>query len=76
MISVAVRPAADTWRNLAVVHLRLGDSERAQRSFAEWQLAVEREGGRPTQLVTSANGSSVYWVDKKTFESGSLGVQR
>ncbi|MGE0760075.1 MAG: hypothetical protein AB7F89_05990 [Pirellulaceae bacterium] len=76
-LSVAVQPHAETWRNLSVVHQRLGDLEWATRSLAHWQLAQDRVDRGQPQVTTATNGSAVYWVDKATFERGSLGgVQR
>jgi tetratricopeptide (TPR) repeat protein len=75
-ISVSLRPLPETWRNLAVVHQRLGDADLAQRSLAEWQHGAADAAQSPARIVTAANGSSVYWVDKATFEKGSLRAQR
>jgi tetratricopeptide (TPR) repeat protein len=74
--SVAARPLPDTWRNLAVVHQRLGEESLALLSMSEWRRAMEHVQLASPHPVVASNGSVVHWVDKATFEGGSLGAQR
>jgi tetratricopeptide (TPR) repeat protein len=60
--SVSIRPHAEAWHNLAVVHRRLGEADLAQRAEHERDLAANQPG---SARVTGENG--VRWVDAKTF---------
>lgn len=71
-LGVAVQPLPETWHNLAVVHERLGEFEQANRSRLEWQRATEATQRSSPGRVTAASGPSVYWVDKMTFERGTI----
>lgn len=56
--SVSLSPQPATWRNLAVVHARLGEKQLADAAGAQ-AVALEQAG------VT--NSPSVKWVDPATF---------
>jgi hypothetical protein len=56
--SVSLSPQPATWRNLAVVHSRLGEKQLADAAGAQ-AVALERAG------VT--NSPAVKWVDPATF---------
>jgi Flp pilus assembly protein TadD len=60
--SVSLRPHAEGWHNLAVVHRRLGEDELAKRAEHERTLLAKKEGdaGRSAELP-------VRWVDRQTF---------
>ncbi|HWB11516.1 MAG TPA: hypothetical protein VG826_19960 [Pirellulales bacterium] len=70
--SVAILPHAAVWRNLAVVHQRLGETELAQLARREADLAGHREAvarpGNPQGIVPSAD---VQWLDSKEFAATS-----
>lgn len=60
--SLTVHPTADAWRNLAMVHERLGEHELAQKAHGEFRLA----GGQ------APDGNSppippITWVEPKEF---------
>jgi tetratricopeptide (TPR) repeat protein len=57
--SVRLSPHPSTFRNLAVVHTRLGEQDLARRA-SEQALALERAGHRRA-------GPAVQWVDPVTF---------
>ncbi len=59
--SVRLSPHPSTYRNLAVVHTKLGEKEFAQQA-SQHGLALERAGVR-------RNGPAVAWVDPMTFAS-------
>jgi tetratricopeptide (TPR) repeat protein len=59
--SVSVRPHAEAWHNLAVVHRRLGEADLAKRAEHEWELA--RRAGRESR----ATDAGFQWVDPKAF---------
>jgi|GEM_PF-1740424 len=60
--SVTVRPHAEGWQNLAIVHKRLGESQLA--TLAEQELAAI--GGK-NMLATNGQKPSVNWLEPKTF---------
>ena len=60
--SVSIRPHAEAWHNLAVVHRRLGEADLANRAEHEWQL-TRREAGRESP----ATDARFQWVDPKAF---------
>jgi|GEM_PF-2562136 len=59
--SVRLSPHPSTYRNLVVVHTKLGEKEFAQQA-SQHGLALERAGVR-------RNGPAVAWVDPTTFAS-------
>ncbi len=70
--SVTILPHAAVWRNLAVVHRRLGETTLAELALQEAQLASQREAavklGNPQGIVPSAD---VRWLDSKEFAATS-----
>jgi tetratricopeptide (TPR) repeat protein len=57
-----------TWRNLAVVHAHLRESELAQLALREAQLAVQRGVDRqPGPLGLTTRPFDMQWVDPNTF---------
>ncbi|HEV3023432.1 MAG TPA: hypothetical protein VGX76_13245, partial [Pirellulales bacterium] len=78
--SVTILPHAAVWRNLAVVHQRLGETKLAELAMREAQVATQREAaakpGNPQGIVPSTD---VRWLDSKEFASTSrteLDVQK
>jgi len=59
--SVATRPSAEAWHNLAVVHSRLGEAELAALAEYERQRTGVPSGTLP------ANGHMVQWVAPQAF---------
>ena len=57
--TVSLSPQTATWRNLAVVHSRLGEKELADAAGAQ-AAKLEKSG-------MSASGPAVKWVDPATF---------
>ena len=57
--SVSLSKHPSTFRNLATVHARLGETELAERAMSE-SLALERAGYR-------RQGPAVQWVDAEAF---------
>jgi hypothetical protein len=70
--SVAILPHAAVWRNLAVVHQRLGETRLAELARHEAELASQREArakpGNPQGIVPSTD---VRWLDSKDFAATS-----
>jgi len=64
--AVAIYPAAETWRNLSVVHQRLGEEMFAAQSLANWQVALQQAGNSPSPRQAD-NRSMVQWVSPQTF---------
>jgi tetratricopeptide (TPR) repeat protein len=66
--SAALAPRPEIWRNLAIVHRRLGESKLADLAEKEAATAAEREaaGQLPKAAMVPAE---VQWVDAKTFAS-------
>lgn len=64
--SVALAPQADIWRNLAVVHRRLGETELAELAEEQAAAAAQRDaaGKTPPELALPAE---VQWLDPKEF---------
>jgi tetratricopeptide (TPR) repeat protein len=59
--SVTVKPHAEGWQNLAIVHERLGETQLAQLAKQEFTLAASRS---PT---AGKNQPPVTWLDTKQF---------
>lgn len=59
--SVASKPHAEGWQNLAIVHERLGEAQLAQLAKQEFALAAARS---PT---AGKNQPPVTWLDTKAF---------
>jgi tetratricopeptide (TPR) repeat protein len=59
--SLAARPAAESWHNLAVVYDRLGDAPLAAQARRQAQLAAA-----PNRELAA----TVQWVDPVTFAAG------
>ena len=70
--SVAILPHSAVWRNLALVHQRLGETKLAELAQREAQVAAKREAtarpGNPEGIVPS---SDVEWLDSKSFAATS-----
>ncbi|HET6884143.1 MAG TPA: hypothetical protein VFI31_28570 [Pirellulales bacterium] len=68
--SVAILPHSVVWRNLAVVHERLGETKLAELARREADVVAQREAvaqpGNPEGIVPS---SDVEWLDSKSFAS-------
>jgi tetratricopeptide (TPR) repeat protein len=60
--SVSVHPHIEGWRNLAVIHGRLGETELARQADHEGQLLARQSG-----KSTSESHEMVRWVDPQTF---------
>jgi tetratricopeptide (TPR) repeat protein len=78
--SVAILPHAAVWRNLALVHQRLGETKLAELAMQEAERASQREAaaspGNPQGIVPSAD---VQWLDSREFAATSraeLDVQK
>ena len=78
--SVTILPHAAVWRNLAVVHQRLGETELAQLALREAQVAGQREAAaKPGNVQGIVPSTDVQWLDSKEFASTSrteLDVQK
>jgi tetratricopeptide (TPR) repeat protein len=61
MHSIALSPRAATWKNLAIVHGRLGETQLADRAKTE-AAALERAG-------LGGSAPAVRWVDPDQFAS-------
>lgn len=57
--SVAGRPHAEGWQNLAIVHQRLGETQLAELAQQEYATLAAKSAPGPSAPVT--------WVDTKTF---------
>jgi tetratricopeptide (TPR) repeat protein len=68
--SVALAPQADIWRNLAVVHRRLGETQLAELAEKQAAAAAERDaaGKTPPELALPAE---VQWLEPKDFATTS-----
>jgi tetratricopeptide (TPR) repeat protein len=70
--SLSVLPHAAVWRNLAVVHQRLGETKLAELAMREADVASQREAsakpGNPQGIVPTAD---VEWLDSKSFAATS-----
>lgn len=70
--SLSVLPHAAVWRNLAVVHQRLGEVKLAELAMRESEIATQREAstkpGNPQGIVPTAD---VEWLDSKSFAATS-----
>jgi tetratricopeptide (TPR) repeat protein len=70
--SVAILPHSAVWRNLAVVHQRLGEAKLAELAMREAEVAAQREAsarpGNPQGIVPAAD---VEWLDSKAFAATS-----
>lgn len=64
--SVALYPQPETWRNLSIVHERLGEANYAAQSLANWQIALQQSGNQPAAMQTN-NSSMVQWVTPQAF---------
>ncbi|MCA9119176.1 MAG: hypothetical protein H6822_22855 [Planctomycetaceae bacterium] len=64
--SVAVCPLPETWRNLSVVHQRLGEAQYAAQSLANWQIALQQQGNQPVTQQADRR-SMVQWVSPEAF---------
>jgi tetratricopeptide (TPR) repeat protein len=62
--SVTVSPTPESWHNLSVVHVRLGNAELAQRAQQESMAAAPPRGTRTDNAM-----QSVKWVDPETFRA-------
>ena len=60
--SARIRPTPETWKNLEVVHHRLGEFEMEQRARTEWQRA-----GAPGRPVATGVAGNVQWVAPQAF---------
>ena len=68
--SVSIRPHAEAWHNLAVVHHRLGEADLARRAEHERDRVSRQAGG-----AAVATDHAVRWVDAKTFATSAGDVQ-
>ncbi len=62
---IATAPTAESWRNLAVVHQRLGESDLARRAMMEASAA--RAMNTPAKAHPALVKSNVRWVPPKNF---------
>ncbi|HVA47856.1 MAG TPA: hypothetical protein VNH11_15920 [Pirellulales bacterium] len=70
--SIAVLPHSAVWRNLAVVHQRLGEAKLAELAQREAEVAGKREASAPPDNPRGIVASSdVQWLDAKEFASTS-----
>ena len=60
--SVALHPLPETWRNLSVVHQRLGEMTLASQSHANWQYASQQ-----SSVAAGAGAPAVQWVTPQVF---------
>lgn len=66
--SVSLSPHSAVWRNLALVHDRLGEQRLSQLARREAELALAREtSARPGNREGIIPASDVEWVDPATF---------
>ena len=63
--SVRTAPQAVAWRNLAIVHHRLGEHDLAGRADWEWRQAIG--GGSEATIAQHPSVPHVQWVDPATF---------
>jgi tetratricopeptide (TPR) repeat protein len=69
--SLSVAPQSVTWRNLAIVHQQLGETQLAQRAQIESQAVAARErNGRP-----NSSAPDVQWVSPEVFARASSTTQ-
>ncbi len=59
--SASVHPTLETWKNLEVVHQRLGEDQLARRARTEWQRQSQREPATPS------HPGGVHWVAPEAF---------
>lgn len=59
--SARVQPMPETWKNLEIVHHRLGEYELARRAREEWQRQT------PSAPAVAGNGTAVQWVAPEAF---------
>jgi tetratricopeptide (TPR) repeat protein len=69
LASVSVRPHAEGWHNLAVVHRRLGETDLARRAEHERDLVASRTGG----ATAAKNQDAVRWVNAPTLAASRAG---
>lgn len=62
--SLRLMPQVAAWRNLAIVHQQLGETELAQQALASAEAMVQSS---PFSGGHDASSSSVVWTDPKTF---------
>ena len=68
--SASLSPHSAVWRNLALVHERLGEQRLALLARREADLALSREtSARPGNREGIMPASDVQWVDPSTFAS-------
>lgn len=60
--SARVHPTQETWKNLEIVHQRLGEDQLAERARMEWQR--QRSSAPP---VVAGNAGTVQWVAPEAF---------
>jgi tetratricopeptide (TPR) repeat protein len=67
--ALSIRPAPEMWRNLAVVHQRLGQYELARQANEQSLRMASRPGG-----TTYSGSAHIRWVDPQTFSAASPGA--
>jgi tetratricopeptide (TPR) repeat protein len=63
--SVSVQPDAAAWRNLSIVHERLGQSELARRAAQQATVAAVEGAPAPADVPVQ----SVHWVNPQQFSA-------
>ena len=58
--SLQIRPAAETWQNLAKTHRRRGESELAQLAQTEFSIAAQID-------AAESNSSQITWLPQQAF---------
>jgi len=66
--SVKVQPMPETWKNLEVVHQRLGEFQLAQYARMEWEQQLPS-----TPPVEAGNTGTVHWVSPEAFRGSPTG---
>ena len=61
---VAVGGGWESWRNLSIVHQRMGEIDLARRAKNEWELAQRAADTGGNKVMREA---SIRWVDHVTF---------
>lgn len=65
--SVASYPLPETWQNLSIVHQRLGETNLAAQSMANWRRALQQSGQLQPSSQSADSRSTVQWVAPEAF---------
>jgi tetratricopeptide (TPR) repeat protein len=68
--SLATLPHSAVWRNLSIVHQRMGETKLADLAQQEARVAARREAdAKPGNAAGIVPSSDVQWLDSKAFAS-------